>query len=83
MYTQKMDAVSTSQVVCSDPEVHGGDPCFAGTRVPVDLLFGYLESGDTIESFLDNHPTVSRHQVDILLGELRALASRSARRQSA
>ena len=45
-----------------DPEVHSGDPVFAGARVPVDTLVDYLEGGDTLDEFLDNFPTVSREQ---------------------
>lgn len=41
----------------------GGTPVFSGTRVPVQTLFDYLESGDTIDDFLDGFPTVSREQV--------------------
>ncbi len=57
-------SISTIQrgVVSRDPEVHSGDPVFAGTRVPVDTLVDYLEGGDTLNEFLDNFPTVSREQ---------------------
>lgn len=78
-----MSTATTSRVVSSDPAIHGGDVCFTGTRVPVELLFGYLETGDTIDTFLENHPTVTRAQVDGLLEELRALTSQSAKRESA
>ena len=33
-------------------EVLGGTPVFAGTRVPVQTLFDYLEEGDGLESSL-------------------------------
>lgn len=39
-------------VVVSDPEIMGGTPCFAGTRVPVDSLIDYLEAGDSLDEFL-------------------------------
>jgi len=29
-----------------------GAPVFAGTRVPVDTLFEYLEAGETLDEFL-------------------------------
>lgn len=41
----------------------GGTPVFAGTRVPVQTLLDYLESGETIDDFLEGFPTVSREQV--------------------
>lgn len=37
-----------------------GAPVFQGTRVPVRTLFEYLEGGETLESFLEGFPTVSR-----------------------
>ena len=49
-------------VVRSDPEILGGTPVFAGTRVPVKTLFDYLEAGDSLEIFLDEFPSVSRAQ---------------------
>jgi uncharacterized protein (DUF433 family) len=35
---------------------------FIGTRVPVKNLFDYLESGDSLDQFLDEFPSVSREQ---------------------
>ena len=46
--------------VISDPEILGGTPVFAGTRVPVRILFEHLEAGDTLEVFLVDFPSVSR-----------------------
>jgi uncharacterized protein (DUF433 family) len=48
-------------------EIMGGTPVFAGTRVPVQTLFEYLEAGDTIDDFLAGFPTVTREQVVVLL----------------
>ncbi len=45
----------------------GGTPVFAGTRVPVQTLFEYLEAGDTIDDFLVGFPTVTREQILVLL----------------
>ena len=49
-------------VVHRDPEILGGTPVFAGTRVPVKILFDYLEAGDSLEVFLDEFPSVTRAQ---------------------
>ena len=46
-----------------DPEILGGTPVFSGTRVPIKNLFDYLETGDTIEIFLEDFDAVSRKQV--------------------
>ena len=49
-------------IVHRDPEILGGTPVFVGTRVPVKTLFGHLESGDSLEVFLDQFPSVRREQ---------------------
>ena len=45
-----------------DPEVLGGTPVFAGTRVPVRSLFDYLEVGESLDEFLRQLPAVGRDQ---------------------
>ena len=46
--------------VSIDPEVMSGTPVFAGTRVPIQNLFDYIEGGDDLAEFLDDFPSVSR-----------------------
>lgn len=41
----------------------GGTPVFSGTRVPVQTLLDYLESGESIDDFLVGFPSVNREQV--------------------
>jgi uncharacterized protein (DUF433 family) len=36
---------------------------FSRTRVPLKNLFDYLETGESIEDFLTDFPTVSKEQV--------------------
>jgi uncharacterized protein (DUF433 family) len=43
-----------------DPEIMSGVPVFAGTRVPVQNLFDYIEGGDDLSEFLDDFPSVSK-----------------------
>jgi uncharacterized protein (DUF433 family) len=48
-------------------DILGGTPVFAGTRVPVQTLFDYLEEGDTLDEFLDDFPAVSKeHAIKVL-----------------
>jgi uncharacterized protein (DUF433 family) len=49
-----------ADLIVKDPDVLGGIPVFRGTRVPFQNLLDYLESGQTIDEFLDDFPTVSR-----------------------
>ena len=55
------------QIVSRDPGVVSGELVFAGTRVPVRNLIDYLRSGDTLDTFLDDFPTVSRGQAEAYL----------------
>lgn len=57
----------TSTVIQSDPEILGGTPVFAGTRVPIKNLIDYLEGGHTLDDFLDDFPSVTREQVIAVL----------------
>lgn len=56
-------------VIAIDPEIMSGAPCFAGTRVPVQTLFDYLDGGHPLADFLDDFPTVTEVQVHQLLAE--------------
>jgi len=60
-----------SGIITQNPDVLGGEPVFAGTRVPVKSLFDHLEAGDSIEDFLEGFPSVRREQVIGLLEEAR------------
>jgi uncharacterized protein (DUF433 family) len=51
-----------SELVTIDPEILGGTPVFAGTRVPIESLFDHLESGVTLGEFLDDFPSVTGEQ---------------------
>ncbi|MEO6831685.1 MAG: DUF433 domain-containing protein [Chitinophagaceae bacterium] len=46
--------------VSIDPEIMSGTPVFAGTRVPVQNLFDYIEGGDDLAEFLDDFPSVTK-----------------------
>lgn len=51
------------QAINIDPDILGGTPVFFGTRVPIKNLFDYLETGETIEVFLEDFEGVSKDQV--------------------
>lgn len=68
------------EVTSQDPEIVGGEPVFAGTRVPVKSLFDHLENGDSIEDFLKGFPSVRREQVETVLEDADDLAAVARRR---
>jgi uncharacterized protein (DUF433 family) len=50
-----------------DQERMSGAPCFKGTRVPVDSLFTNLESGLSLDAYLECFPEVTREQAVAVL----------------
>ena len=46
--------------ICIDKEILSGTPVFAGTRVPVQNLFDYIEGDETLSEFLDDFPSVTK-----------------------
>jgi uncharacterized protein (DUF433 family) len=54
-------------LITRDPDILGGTPVFAGTRVPIQTLLDYLAAGDSLDVFLDDFPTVSRAHATTVL----------------
>ena len=52
-----------SELLTIDKEVMHGTPCFAHTRVPVQTLIDFLETGETVDDFLAVYPTILRQHV--------------------
>lgn len=71
MERTKKNSKMKNNVIISDKEIMGGTPVFKGTRVPVEYLFGFLETGKSVNDFVKDYPTVKKKQaVDaIKLGE--------------
>jgi uncharacterized protein (DUF433 family) len=44
----------------TNSQILSGTPVFCGTRVPARILFEYLETGERLETFIDEFPSVSR-----------------------
>ena len=57
------------RIITSSPDVMGGAPVFAGTRVPVQTFIDFIKGGESIDDFLDGFPTVAREQVIAFLEE--------------
>lgn len=69
-------------VIRVDPDILGGKPCFAGTRVPVDSLFVYLGRNYTLDYFLSQFPTVTREQALAVLEMAKQDIPQLAQRES-
>ena len=49
-------------IVTIDRDIMHGNPCFSGSRVPVQTLLNFIEAGDTLDKFLQAFPRVQREQ---------------------
>jgi len=55
----------------SDSQKTSTGAVFLGTSVPISLLFEFLEDDQTIETFIDQFPMVSRDQARAVLSASR------------
>jgi uncharacterized protein (DUF433 family) len=60
-----------------------GTPVFAGTRVPVQNLFDYIEGGETLDEFLASFPDVTREHAIAVIGLAKSLVLQRFTPQSA
>ena len=61
-----MQQTFRSRFILSDPEILGGAPVFKGTRVPISILFEYLQQS-TVEEFLKGYPHITREMVNAVI----------------
>lgn len=55
--------------ISSRPDVLDGQPCFEGTRTPVDVLFVNLAAGERLDVVLDHEPAIRRDAAIAVLRE--------------
>ena len=53
----------TSSLITSDPEILGGKPVIAGTRISVQLILEKLGDGWSIQDLLEDYPHLKRDQI--------------------
>ena len=67
------ETIMSGSLIDRNPDILGGTPVFAGTRVPVRILMEHLEAGDRLDDFLNDYPSVSREQAVALLEEAKVM----------
>ncbi|PSF33092.1 hypothetical protein C7H19_20580 [Aphanothece hegewaldii CCALA 016] len=74
--------INQKAIISSDPEIMSGMLVFTGTRVPVAILIQHLTAGDSLETFLDDFPSVTKEQaisfLEIALTEVENSNARAA-----
>lgn len=54
--------LTIDSLITCDAEIMSGTPVFKNTRVPIKNLIDYLETGESLDDFLEDFPSVSREQ---------------------
>lgn len=60
--------VHPNEIISIDSEIQSGQPVFAGTRVPIKTLLDYINTGESVETYLEDYPYVTLKQVLDVLG---------------
>jgi uncharacterized protein (DUF433 family) len=58
-----MPTTSPTPGITIDPEILGGKPAIAGTRIGVDLILEKIGDGETIDEILNDYPHLKREQI--------------------
>lgn len=62
-----MARVDWREHITVDPNLHHGDPCITGTRIPVATIVGSLADGMTSEEILEAYPQLTRADIQAAL----------------
>ena len=73
----KLDRIS------QHPDVMAGKPVVAGTRIPVDLVLGYLAHNPDLDALFASYPELTVEDVKAVLSYARAAVGRERGRRNA
>ena len=62
MKLEEKKRLTINTLITCDSEIMSGTPVFKNTRVPIKNLIDYLETGESLDEFLEDFPSVSREQ---------------------
>jgi uncharacterized protein (DUF433 family) len=62
-----MKRTAWQQRVVAGPELHHGEPCIKGTRIPVRMIVGSLADGLTAEQVVAEYPQLTPEDVSAAL----------------
>ncbi len=77
-YRPEVAEVTRGPLVTRSDDRAWGATVFAGTRVPVNTMFDYLEAGETLDEFLRQFPSVTREQAIAVLEAAKSQAEEQA-----
>jgi uncharacterized protein (DUF433 family) len=62
-----MQKISWVKHIVVDPDIHHGEPCIRGTRVPVAAVLGSLAQGFTPEEIIQEYPSITHEDIQACL----------------
>ena len=62
-----MNRIKWEEYIEIDPDLHHGDPCIRGTRVPVAIIVGSLADGMTVSDIIEAYPQLEPAAVQAAL----------------
>ncbi len=62
-----MTRINWQNYISIDPEIHHGEPCIKGTRIPVSIIIGSIADGMSIDEVLKEYPQISREEIQAVL----------------
>ena len=62
-----MSLLNWQQRIQIDPELHHGDPCIRGTRIPLSTILGSLADGMTPADVQNYYPQLSAEDIQAAL----------------
>ena len=62
-----MSRINWQNFIVIDPEIHHGEPCIKGTRVPVAILVGSIADGMSVAEVLEEFPQLKQKEIQAAL----------------
>lgn len=58
-WSNSMSRINWKEHIVIDPDLHHGDPCIKGTRIPVTTIVGSLADGLTFDEIIAAYPQLT------------------------
>ncbi len=62
-----MGRIRWQEHIAMAPDLHHGDPCIKGTRIPVAIVVGSLADGLTPAEIIDQYPRLTHEDIQAAL----------------
>lgn len=55
------------EYIIVDPEIHHGEPCIKGTRIPVSMIVGGIANGMSVDNIIEEYPQLNKESIQAAL----------------